>query len=84
MTDYSDMTTALISGDIDNLCSLVQAEIDGGGNAGEILNTGLIKGMDIVGEKMQSGDSMPMAGRSSPRSRSLSSNIPRPSLGSTV
>ena len=56
MTDYSDMTTALISGDIDNLCSLVQAEIDGGANAGEILNTGLIKGMDIVGEKMQSGE----------------------------
>jgi len=56
MTDYADITAALIAGDADKVCSLVQTELDQGTNAGEILNTGLIKGMDIVGEKMQSGD----------------------------
>jgi 5-methyltetrahydrofolate--homocysteine methyltransferase len=56
MTDYSEIQAALISGDTDKVCSLVQAEIDKGTNAGELLNSGLIQGMDIVGEKMQSGD----------------------------
>jgi len=56
MTDFSDIVTALISGDEDKVCSLVQTEVDQGTNAGEILNTGLIKGMDTVGEKMQSGE----------------------------
>jgi 5-methyltetrahydrofolate--homocysteine methyltransferase len=56
VTDYSDMVTALISGDADKVCSLVQTELDQGTRAAEILNIGLIAGMDIVGEKMQSGD----------------------------
>ena len=45
-----------ISGDAEKVCSLVQTEIDKGSRASEILSTGLISGMDIVGDKMQSGD----------------------------
>lgn len=56
MTDLSDITQALISGDTDKVCNLVQNALDRGTPATEILNTGLIAGMDIVGEKMQSGD----------------------------
>jgi len=56
MTDYSDIITALVSGDADKVCSLVKTKIDQGSRASEILSTGLISGMDIVGEKMQSGD----------------------------
>ena len=56
MTDYADITAALIAGDAGKVSSLVQAELDQGTTAGESLNTGLIKGMDIVGERMQSGD----------------------------
>jgi 5-methyltetrahydrofolate--homocysteine methyltransferase len=56
MTDYADITAALIAGDAGKVNSLVQAELDQGTTAGETLNTGLIKGMDIVGEKMKSGD----------------------------
>ena len=56
MTDFSEITNALISGDIEKVCSLVQDEVSKGTNASDILNTGLIAGMDIVGEKMQSGD----------------------------
>ncbi len=56
MTDLSQITNALIAGDIDKVCSLVQNEITNGTNAGTILNNGLIAGMDIVGEKMESGD----------------------------
>ncbi len=56
MTDLSQITNALITGDTDKVCSLVQDEVTKGTNASDILNTGLIAGMDIVGEKMQSGD----------------------------
>ncbi len=56
MTDYSNIESALLSGDADTVCNLVQAELDKGTNAAEILNDRLIKGMDIVGEKMQNGD----------------------------
>lgn len=51
MTGYADITAALIAGDADKVCSLVQTELDQGTNAGEILNAGLIQGMDIVGGK---------------------------------
>ena len=56
MTDFSEITNALISGDAKKVCSLVQNAVNQGAEANEILNTGLIQGMDIVGEKMQSGD----------------------------
>ena len=56
MTDLSLITNALIAGDADKVCSMVQDEVTKGTNAGDILNNGLIAGMDIVGEKMESGD----------------------------
>jgi len=56
MTAYADIQTALISGDADNVCDLVQTEVDQGVKAGDILNSALINGMDIVGEKMQTGE----------------------------
>ncbi len=56
MADLSGITNALIAGDIQQVCTLVQTEVEKGTDAGEILNIGLIAGMDIVGEKMESGD----------------------------
>ncbi len=56
MTDLSAIQTALITGNADALMTLVKESIDNENPAGEILNSGLISAMDIVGEKMQSGD----------------------------
>ncbi len=56
MADLQKLTETLISGDGDTLKGLVQDALDGGVSAGEILNTGLIAGMDIVGERMENGD----------------------------
>ena len=42
--------------DAEGLQTMVQTALDGGTPAQEILNNGLIAGMDIVGEKMESGD----------------------------
>jgi 5-methyltetrahydrofolate--homocysteine methyltransferase len=81
MTDYSDITTALISGDAETLCSLVQASLDQGSNPGEILSSELIKGMDIVGGKMQSGEMFIPEVLMSAMSMSKAVEILKPLLG---
>lgn len=56
MSDLSPITEALVAMDEKSLTELVQNALDQGVPAKEILNNGLITGMDIVGEKMESGD----------------------------
>lgn len=56
MADLNALSNALIAGDAGSLQGLVQGALNEGMEAKEILNGGLIKGMDIVGEKMQNGD----------------------------
>ena len=56
MTDFNAMTEALVSCDAGKLTDLVNDAVAAGVPAGEILNKGLIAGMDIVGEKMENGD----------------------------
>jgi 5-methyltetrahydrofolate--homocysteine methyltransferase len=56
MGKFAKIIETLIAGDGEQLKELVCAEIDAGCTAKEILNDGLIAGMDIVGEKMESGD----------------------------
>ena len=56
MTDFNSMTDALVSCDSAKLTDLVNDALAQNTPAGEILNKGLIAGMDIVGEKMESGD----------------------------
>ncbi len=56
MTDFNAMTEALVSCDAAKLTDLVNAALAADVPATDILNQGLIAGMDIVGEKMESGD----------------------------
>lgn len=56
MSDLNVITETLITGDGDKLKELVQSALDAGTSANEILQKGLIVGMDIVGEKMENGD----------------------------
>jgi 5-methyltetrahydrofolate--homocysteine methyltransferase len=56
MADMDALQEILISGDGDKLKEMVQSALDEGTNAVDILNQGLISGMDIVGEKMKNGD----------------------------
>jgi len=56
MADLNAITQALISGDEDQVTRLVQKVVDENVAPKEILNEGLIKGMDIVGERMEDGD----------------------------
>ncbi len=56
MTDFNAMQDALVSCDQDKLAGLVNNALSAGTPAFDILNQGLIAGMDIVGEKMENGD----------------------------
>jgi len=56
MADYNAMQNALINFDKDKLEGLVNTALAENTPAADILNQGLIAGMDIVGEKMENGD----------------------------
>ena len=56
MADFNAMQDALVSCDQAGLEKLVNAALAEDVPAVDILNQGLIAGMDIVGEKMESGD----------------------------
>jgi 5-methyltetrahydrofolate--homocysteine methyltransferase len=56
MADFNAMQDALVHCDKDKLLGLVNAALAEGTRAGDILNQGLISGMDVVGEKMENGD----------------------------
>ena len=56
MTDFNAMINALVACDIEKVKNLVNDALAQNTPAVEILNKGLIAGMDIVGEKMENGD----------------------------
>lgn len=56
MVDFNAMTDALIGCDAAGLTDLVNDALAQDTPASDILNKGLIAGMDIVGEKMENGD----------------------------
>ena len=56
MFDSKAIIDALVGCDEPKVLDLVQNALDEGVAAKEILNQGLIAGMDIVGEKMENGD----------------------------
>jgi 5-methyltetrahydrofolate--homocysteine methyltransferase len=56
MADLQALTQALIAGDAARVTSLVQKALNEGTDAKQILNEGLTKGMDTVGDRMQEGE----------------------------
>ncbi len=56
MTDFNAMIDALVACDTAKVVTLVNEALAQNTPAFEILNKGLIAGMDIVGEKMENGD----------------------------
>lgn len=56
MAEYNALQEALVACDENKLTSLINAALAADVPANEILNKGLISGMDIVGEKMENGD----------------------------
>ena len=56
MSNFNVIQEALVKCERDKVIELVKSDLSEGKQASDILNQGLIAGMDIVGEKMESGD----------------------------
>ena len=80
MDDFQTMIDTLIEGDEKKLTSLAQSALDEGFSAKEILEKGLMAGMDIVGEKMESEDMFIPEVLRSAKSMSAVINILKPLL----
>jgi len=56
MADLSALAESLINGKANDVKELTQKALDEGVSSGEILNGGLIKGMNVVGEKFKNNE----------------------------
>jgi 5-methyltetrahydrofolate--homocysteine methyltransferase len=56
MTKLDKIKEALIKGDEDTVIHMVKELLEAGNSAKEILNDGLMAGMDIIGERMEKGE----------------------------
>lgn len=56
MTDFNEIKETLVNLDVQGLIQLVNEALEKGIPAADILNNGLIAGMDLVGEKMENED----------------------------
>lgn len=56
MADLQAIADAVIKGDRDTVSSLAQAAVDEGVNPEQIINDGLIAGMNVVGEKFKNNE----------------------------
>ena len=56
MLEQETYLNALMAGAADTLANLIKADLDGGAAASDILAQALIPSMDIIGERMESGD----------------------------
>lgn len=81
MADLSAITQAVISGDRDQVTRLVQSAISENMTPKDILNEGLIKGMDTVGERMQDGEMFIPEVLMSAKAMSAAVTILKPLLG---
>ncbi|MCF8008945.1 MAG: B12-binding domain-containing protein, partial [Halanaerobiales bacterium] len=56
MADYEKMADAVIKGNQDLVKELTQAAVDEGSKPNEIIEKGLINGMNVVGKRFKAGD----------------------------
>lgn len=54
--DFGKMAEALIAGKVDEVANMTQSMLDAKVNAKEIMDNGLIAGMDVVGQRFKAGD----------------------------
>ncbi len=56
MADYEGMANGVVSGDFNRVAELTRQAIDEGAAPVEIINEGLIKGMNVVGARFKAGE----------------------------
>ena len=53
MTDLAALSEGVVTGDAEKVEELTREALDGGMAPIEVLNDGLVKGMDVIGEKFK-------------------------------
>lgn len=56
MTDFEDLAQCIISGDLSKTVDLTKKAIDAGAAPLDVINKGLIAGMEVVGQRFKKGD----------------------------
>ncbi|MFO8164168.1 MAG: corrinoid protein [Thermodesulfobacteriota bacterium] len=81
MADFQNIIDTLVEGDENKLIGLTQSALDEGISAKEILDNGLMAGMGIVGERMESEDMfIPEVLRSAKSMTTVINNLLKPLL----
>jgi 5-methyltetrahydrofolate--homocysteine methyltransferase len=55
MADFTEITEAVVKGKINDIADIVQGAVDGGADAQQILDEGLVKGMDVCAQRWKEG-----------------------------
>ncbi len=56
MADFEKLASAVIAGDVDKVVELTKEALDAGVGPADIINKGLISGMDVVGRRFKEGE----------------------------
>ena len=78
MASFDDLSKAVISGEDDQVTALTKTLIDSGTDPLEIVNQGLIAGMNVVGTRFKKGDMFVPEVLMSARAMSVGINLVRP------
>ena len=78
MANFEEMANVVIAGDEEKSAELTQKAVDEGINPLEIINEGLMKGMDVVGQRFKAADMFIPEVLMSAKAMSAGMNIVRP------
>ena len=81
MADFTDIINGVFQGKLKEIQGLVQEVLDEGVNANQILDDGLVRGMDVVAQKWKEGEVFVPEVLRSAKTMQLGMNILKPLLG---
>ena len=84
MADLTDVVEAVFKGKLKEIQNLVQEVLDSGSDAHQILDEGLIKGMDVVAQKWKEGEVFVPEVLRSAKTMQLGMDVLRPLLGESA
>jgi 5-methyltetrahydrofolate--homocysteine methyltransferase len=84
MADLTDVIEAVFKGKLKEIQNLVQEVLDSGSDAHQILDEGLIKGMDVVAQKWKEGEVFVPEVLRSAKTMQLGMDVLKPLLGESA
>ncbi len=84
MADFTDVVEAVFKGKLKEIQNLVQEVLDSGSDAHQILDEGLVKGMDVVAQKWKEGEVFVPEVLRSAKTMQLGMDVLRPLLGESA